>query len=50
MKLAIVLMSGGLDSTTVAAHALREGYEVRGLSILYGQRHQRDGHGQHRML
>ena len=29
---AIVLLSGGLDSTTVAAHALRQGYEVRALS------------------
>ena len=39
---AIVLLSGGLDSTTVATHALREGYEVRALSIGYGQRHIRE--------
>ena len=39
---AIVLLSGGLDSTTVAAHALHEGYEVRALSIGYGQRHIRE--------
>jgi 7-cyano-7-deazaguanine synthase len=39
---AIVLLSGGLDSTTVAAHALREGYSVRGLCVLYGQRHARE--------
>ena len=39
---AIVLLSGGLDSTTVAAHALREGYEVRALTIGYGQLHIRE--------
>ena len=39
---AIVLLSGGLDSTTVAAHAVREGHEVRALSIGYGQRHVRE--------
>ena len=39
---AIVLLSGGLDSTTVAAHALREGHDVRALSIGYGQRHSRE--------
>ena len=41
-KHALVLMSGGLDSTTVAAHALREGWVVRGLCIGYGQRHVRE--------
>ncbi|MGE5594773.1 MAG: 7-cyano-7-deazaguanine synthase QueC [Hyphomicrobiales bacterium] len=39
---AIVLLSGGLDSTTVAAHAVREGHEVRALTIGYGQRHLRE--------
>ena len=39
---AIVLLSGGLDSTTVAAHTLREGYEVRALTIGYGQLHIRE--------
>lgn len=39
---AIVLLSGGLDSTTVAAHAVRQGHEVRALSIGYGQRHVRE--------
>ena len=38
----IVLLSGGLDSTTVAAHALRAGHEVRGLCIRYGQLHARE--------
>ncbi|MEO8541532.1 MAG: 7-cyano-7-deazaguanine synthase QueC, partial [bacterium] len=39
---AIVLLSGGLDSTTVATHAVRQGHEVRALSIGYGQRHIRE--------
>src|SRR5579859_4168695 len=39
MKNAIVLVSGGLDSTTVAAIAQAEGYEVHALSFDYGQRH-----------
>lgn len=42
MKAAIVLLSGGLDSTVVAAHAVRHGYETRALSVGYGQRHARE--------
>jgi 7-cyano-7-deazaguanine synthase len=34
-----VLLSGGLDSATAAAWAIREGYAVTALSIAYGQRH-----------
>lgn len=38
-KSAVVLLSGGLDSATVAAWLQREGYAVIGLSVDYGQRH-----------
>jgi 7-cyano-7-deazaguanine synthase len=37
---AIVLLSGGLDSTTTLAIAKSEGYEVVALSFRYGQRHE----------
>ncbi len=36
---AVVLLSGGLDSTTVAAVAKAEGYAIYALSFDYGQRH-----------
>src|SRR4051794_19818224 len=36
---AVVLLSGGLDSATVAAIARREGFAVHALSFRYGQRH-----------
>ena len=39
MSKAIVLLSGGLDSTTVLAIALNQNYEIIALSFNYGQRH-----------
>src|SRR5246127_1459276 len=38
-KPAVVLLSGGLDSTTVLAIAKSEGYAPYALSFRYGQRH-----------
>ena len=40
MKRAVVLLSGGIDSTTTLAIAIAEGYEAHALSFDYGQRHQ----------
>lgn len=37
--IAIVLLSGGLDSATVAAIAARQGYRLHALTIDYNQRH-----------
>ena len=39
MKKAIVLLSGGLDSTTVLAAAINKGFDIIALSFNYGQRH-----------
>jgi 7-cyano-7-deazaguanine synthase len=40
MKRAVVLLSGGVDSTTTLAIAMADGYEAYALSFDYGQRHQ----------
>src|SRR5437762_13679122 len=39
MKRAVVLLSGGIDSTTTLAIAITEAYEAYALSFDYGQRH-----------
>ena len=38
-KSAVILLSGGLDSTTVLAIAMNQGYECHALTFGYGQRH-----------
>lgn len=42
MKRAVILLSGGLDSTTTLAIAKAEGFEPYALSFRYGQRHEHE--------
>jgi 7-cyano-7-deazaguanine synthase len=42
MPKAIVLLSGGLDSSTTLYYAKAKGYDVRALIFDYGQRHRRE--------
>jgi len=39
---AVILLSGGIDSTTAAAIAIQQGYQLHALTFCYGQRHQRE--------
>src|SRR5215218_11478815 len=36
---AVLLLSGGLDSTTMLAHAIDAGFDVHAMTFRYGQRH-----------
>jgi 7-cyano-7-deazaguanine synthase len=42
LKRAVVLLSGGLDSTTALAEAIHQGFEPFALTVLYGQTHERE--------
>ncbi|MGH2668703.1 MAG: 7-cyano-7-deazaguanine synthase QueC, partial [bacterium] len=42
MRSAVVLLSGGLDSTVTAAQAIADGFELHALTVAYGQRHARE--------
>src|SRR5262245_51812252 len=48
-KKAVVLLSGGLDSTTVLAIAKDEGFAPYALSFRYGQRHESELHAAERV-
>jgi len=48
MKRAVVLLSGGIDSTTTLAIVLADGYEAYALSFDYGQRHRIETEAAHR--
>ena len=39
VKVGVVLLSGGLDSTTVAAFAKNRGYQLTAITLNYGQNH-----------
>ena len=41
-KKGVVLLSGGLDSTTVAAYAKKQGYELQAITLHYGQKHSKE--------
>ncbi|MCF8011811.1 MAG: 7-cyano-7-deazaguanine synthase QueC [Clostridiales bacterium] len=42
MKRAVVILSGGLDSTVCISEAKKEGYEIFPLTFAYGQRHSKE--------
>ena len=46
---AVILVSGGLDSATTLAIAVKQGYECHALSFNYGQRHATELHAAQRV-
>ena len=41
-KIGVILLSGGLDSTTVATYAKKQGYELTAITLHYGQKHSKE--------
>lgn len=41
-KKAVLIVSGGIDSSTLIYKAVREGYETYALTFIYGQKHKRE--------
>jgi 7-cyano-7-deazaguanine synthase len=42
MKKVVTIYSGGMDSTVLLYHLMSEGYDVRAISMDYGQRHRKE--------
>ena len=42
MKKAVVILSGGMDSTTLLYDAKHDGYDVSAISFNYGQKHKKE--------
>lgn len=41
-KKAVIIVSGGIDSSTLIYKTVREGYETYALTFIYGQKHKRE--------
>ncbi|HIQ50039.1 MAG TPA: 7-cyano-7-deazaguanine synthase, partial [Nanoarchaeota archaeon] len=42
MKKGVLILSGGMDSSTLLFYLLNEGYRVHALTFNYGQRHAKE--------
>ncbi len=42
LKVGVILLSGGLDSTTAAAYAKNRGHQLTGITLHYGQTHSKE--------